>query len=103
MEKFKCFLCIGKYSNIEDILKHLKIKHFIKEKSNPIKCIVNSNVCDKEFATFSGLKKHTEKCLERNGPTENEIETANVESVQDITDDFNEKMTISEVISDIFS
>lgn len=65
MENLVCFVCEKSFSGIATVLKHLRREHFVRDHSStPLKCIVNYKSCNKTFATFSGLRKHTLQCAE---------------------------------------
>lgn len=55
-KKFYCFKCKKDFSSDNETIKHLKKNHFMVEKSEAIKCIVQQ--CDYTFLTFDGLRKH---------------------------------------------
>lgn len=63
MERFKCSECATKFIEINDIFKHMKIMHGYKDNVQKMKCVVISNNCVNTFSTFTGLRKHINKCL----------------------------------------
>lgn len=63
MNSYQCFLCESIFSEIRIAIQHLRNAHNIKEKVSVIKCIAGNVACIKTFQTWSGLKKHVEKCI----------------------------------------
>lgn len=63
----KCFLCGSFFSDLKIITNHFKEKHFIKDNTCNLKCVVDHKnfVCKKEFKTFKGLQKHVKECLKK--------------------------------------
>lgn len=63
---FQCFICAAFFKSVNEIIEHLRQIHSISEsKVTKIPCPVSkSNKCNKQFQTFSGLRKHTIKCVE---------------------------------------
>lgn len=59
---FVCFLCGKEFDNIKFIILHLKVNHFIKDETIPIKCLVAGNICTDEFYSFTKLKIHMKNC-----------------------------------------
>lgn len=54
---FFCYICLLHFSEISDVIKHLKNKHILIDKNQRHKCCINQN-CNLTYATYSGLKKH---------------------------------------------
>lgn len=50
------------------VVYHLKNEHFICEKKDVIKCVISSD-CNREFLTFSGLRRHVVCCKYRSSMT----------------------------------
>lgn len=88
---FKCFKCEQSFSNINEIINHLKKTHLIHQIDDPIGCLVDSPIkCRRKYITFSGLRNHMKKCttaFEVNGEsnstndesdTQTIIETGNI-------------------------
>lgn len=59
---FQCFKCNKKFDDIKYIILHLKLTHFIKNDTVPMKCLVNGNLCREEFFCFNKLKTHVKSC-----------------------------------------
>lgn len=56
---FKCFVCSKQMNDLKLIIDHLRKVHFIKERAQPITCIVNTKEhCPRKFYTFNGLRRH---------------------------------------------
>lgn len=56
---YKCYVCAKILKELNLMINHLRVIHFIKEKNNVLKCVVNSQPqCLREFNTFFGLRKH---------------------------------------------
>lgn len=67
MADYKCFKCEKEFSNEKSIISHLKIEHFCKDNTEPIRCVINykqRKVCQHSFLTFGGLRKHLKTCLQ---------------------------------------
>lgn len=62
MGLYHCFKCFNKYNGINSIISHLRHDHRIRDKTEKIKCVANSD-CDAVFLTFNGLQKHLKVCL----------------------------------------
>lgn len=60
---FLCYKCLEKISSVDIIIDHLKKKHLIKDNMQKIKCIVNNPNCEKEYSSYSALRKHVKKCI----------------------------------------
>lgn len=63
---FTCFHCFKPFSLIEDLIKHLKKIHRIKNNSQDLKCPVNLKKklsCNKSVRTFDAFKKHANVCV----------------------------------------
>lgn len=76
--KYKCFKCGAEFNEEKYIISHLKVIHFIKDNSEPIKCSVGGNYCPMVFYKFSQLKQHMKKCITQE-KTVCGAETANVD------------------------
>lgn len=63
----KCYLCGSSFGDLKIITNHFKEKHFIKDNTCNLKCVVNHKnfICKKEFKTFKGLQKHVKECLKK--------------------------------------
>lgn len=62
--KFKCLKCVEIFDNQNITIKHLKEIHFIREKIQPIECIVDGpHKCIKTYTTYRGLRSHISKCI----------------------------------------
>lgn len=68
---FMCFKCGKEFSEIKFVVSHLKLNHFIKNNTVPMKCLVTGNICTQEFFCFDKLKAHVKKC-KRNSSSINE-------------------------------
>lgn len=44
------------------MISHLKLNHFIKNDTIPMKCLVKGNICREEFFCFNKLKAHVKNC-----------------------------------------
>lgn len=64
---FQCFVCSDLFKSINEIIDHLRKTHSINESTaSKIPCLVKkTDKCDKKFQTFSGLRKHTIKCIDK--------------------------------------
>lgn len=64
MEKYKCYECNKKFTELTTVFKHLRTIHTIKEKLSIIKCVhdFENYSCNSTFSTFCGLRKHMKKC-----------------------------------------
>lgn len=63
---YKCIHCSKLSNNMSEIIAHLKKIHYIVENDEHIKCLVNhrnTNVCNKSYLTYSGLKTHMKSCI----------------------------------------
>lgn len=73
---FICYICAKEFENIDQIIKHLKVIHMIKENVHEIKCVVKKNEknkCEKKFFTFRSLKRHIGNCSGTFDENEDEI------------------------------
>lgn len=62
--EFKCYICgSSEFKNANEIIKHLRKFHSIKENKHSIHCLVNNPECEKQFQTFNGMRKHMKTCL----------------------------------------
>lgn len=61
---YKCRFCPTIFDGLNEIIKHLKNAHDVKEKKGKIHCCVNRTSCPSYFFSFSGLKNHVKKCVE---------------------------------------
>lgn len=59
---FKCFKCGKEFEDIKYIISHLKLNHFIRNDTVPMKCLVKGNICSEEFFCFKKLKSHVKMC-----------------------------------------
>lgn len=65
MEKefdYKCRFCATVFNDLNEITKHLKSAHNVKQGKGKIYCCVNRSSCPSYFLSFSGLKNHVNKC-----------------------------------------
>lgn len=63
---FVCTVCSISFSEINEIIKHLKKVHSFKDGKQKISCVVDFGqepACTKTFLTFSGLKNHVKSCV----------------------------------------
>lgn len=63
---FECFKCGKTFDEFRFILSHLKLNHFIKNNTVPMKCLVPGNFCTEEFYCFNRLKSHVKNCQPTN-------------------------------------
>ena len=57
-----CFLCHKDFPSVSFVISHLKFNHFLVNTKNiTLKCISNKG-CNREFCTFSGLRRHALAC-----------------------------------------
>lgn len=85
---YKCTFCQTIFDNLNEVIKHLKNIHKVKEKKNRIKCCVNRKSCPYYYFTFSGLRNHVKECIQnrcydedslpKNNDTEIQTHTENV-------------------------
>lgn len=82
MNSLQCSVCSTSFSDINEIIKHLKKVHSFKDGKQKISCVVDfeqKSYCTSTFFTFSGLRNHVKSCLllkpKRN--LDNSIEEAN--------------------------
>lgn len=78
---FECFKCGKQFDDIKYIISHLKLNHFIKNNTIPMKCLVAGIICKEEFYCFKKLKSHVKNCrptLTNNKPKP-EIQQTNLE------------------------
>lgn len=59
---FECFKCGKEFNDIKYIFSHLKLNHYIKNDTEPMKCFVAGNICTEEFYCFNKLKSHVKNC-----------------------------------------
>lgn len=61
---FVCFCCDKSSENHNEIIRHLRSEHRIRENDKQIHCIKNHEpkLCNKFFFTFSGLRNHLKAC-----------------------------------------
>lgn len=59
---FECFICGKEFADLKYIISHLKLNHFIKNDTVPMKCLVAGNICTEEFYRFNELKAHLKNC-----------------------------------------
>lgn len=60
---YKCRLCSTTFEDLNEIIKHLKSTHEVKEKRGKIQCCVNRISCQNYYFTFSGLRNHAKQCI----------------------------------------
>lgn len=62
--RYRCYECERKFTDLNLVFSHLKNVHFVKKKLMQIKCVNNfsSYKCSNVFLTFNGLRKHLDKC-----------------------------------------
>lgn len=65
---FECYVCGKLFEHIKFIISHLKLNHFIKNDTTSMKCLVQGNLCTKEFYCFKKLKNHVNNCQPTFGP-----------------------------------
>lgn len=64
---FKCFICEKLFNKLNEVIKHLKEFHKIKDNTENLQCVVNKlSGCRNTFLTFNGLKKHVNGCVIKN-------------------------------------
>lgn len=63
---YKCYKCNQLLYDYKLMVKHLKIVHSIVESVVPLKCIVNTELCNKTFSTFRSLQQHVKLCFNEN-------------------------------------
>lgn len=59
---FECFVCGKEFHEIKFIISHLKLNHFFKNDTEPMKCLVAGNTCTEEFYCLKKLKSHVKSC-----------------------------------------
>lgn len=85
MADYKCFEWEKEFTNEKSIISHLKIKHFCKDNTEPIQCVINyehRSACCHTVLTFNGLRKHIKTCLKKR----NDFLSNNVTSTGEQTD-----------------
>lgn len=61
MNRFQCFVCSEKFSEIRKTFDHLKKIHLLQD-GQELKCIYSYVGCTKIFKTFDSLRNHVKKC-----------------------------------------
>lgn len=65
---FHCYVCFERFCDIRNIFAHLKKVHFFRDNAQELECVliqdVNFSKCVSKFNTFSGLRKHLNRCSE---------------------------------------
>lgn len=96
---FECFKCGKEFADIKFIILHLKLNHFVKKDTVPMKCLVLGNVCTEEFFCFNKLKVHSKNCkpnLSSNAEMKFGLRQTNLETI--IVENFH----ISDYVSEQF-
>lgn len=68
MENLICHICDSLFSNINEVVKHLKHVHKFKDNKQIIPCVVNfenSSFCTSTYLTFNGLRNHVKSCVSK--------------------------------------
>lgn len=94
-----CFMCNKEFKTVNFTIHHLKNEHFLKEKENTTFRCISSNQCSNQFCTYSGLRKHANKCT--NLKINNYLLTSQSNTTCDRDKDGNILRTPSKDISEI--
>lgn len=63
---FKCYLCFKEFSEVAEMISHLKKDHKLVDHSDRIPCLVNfenNRLCGRSYLTLNALRKHRKSCV----------------------------------------